>query len=450
MESFNFRQRIIARVILLGAILFAFFFAIMQKEWYVTSLFLITLFLLGLVELIHFLERWNREFNSLLFSIKKRDFSNIYPTLSNTSQEFRRAFEDLIKAYQEIKIEKELHYQYLQQLIENIRVAIVCFDDSGTVISINSPAKELLGVSFVQHIQTISAISPPLYQALTSIKSTSRKLISVTIGGEIFQLAIHSSRFKLLEKEYLLVSLQNIRQELDDQELESWKKLIRVLTHEIMNSVTPISSLSSALNDMLKDETGRLKEILAFQADDLEDLHCGLNTIENRSKGLLGFVNSYKSLTKLPNPSFTEFKVSELIHSIQQLMEPRMLSQKVSMTIDLPDPSMSISADRSMIEQVLINLVTNSMEAISGIENPQIKIRAYSQKREKMIEVQDNGKGIPDENIKDVFIPFFSTKESGSGIGLSISRQIMSLHGGTITVRSEPGSGAVFSLGFIS
>ena len=449
MASLSFRSKIILRVIVLGFILFSFIFALMQKELYVTSFFFFTLSVISLVELIYFLERWNREFNSLLLSIKKRDFSNAYPSLSNTSGEFRRAFDELILAYQEIKIEKELHYQYLQRLMENIRVAVICFEETGAAISFNSLAKELLGISSIRDIQSIAGISPELCQAITRISSSSGELISVTIGGEILQLSVHGSRFKLMDKEYLLVSLQNIRHELDDQELESWKKLIRVLTHEIMNSVTPISSLSNSLNSMLKDETGRAKTIPAFQTDDLEDLRCGLNTIETRSKGLLEFVNNYKKLTKLPTPVFAEFRAAEVIQTIQKLMEPRLLSQKVVLTIEESDPAMTIFADRGMIEQVMINLVTNSMDALSGIAKPQIKIRIYSGKGKKKIEVHDNGMGIPHENLKDIFIPFFSTKESGSGIGLSLSRQIMSLHGGTLTVRSEPGSGVVFILEFI-
>ena len=449
MASLSFRSKIILRVIVLGFILFSFIFALMQKELYVTSFFFFTLSVISLVELIYFLERWNREFNSLLLSIKKRDFSNAYPSLSNTSGEFRRAFDELILAYQEIKIEKELHYQYLQRLMENIRVAVICFEETGAAISFNSLAKELLGISSIRDIQSIAGISPELCQAITRISSSSGELISVTIGGEILQLSVHGSRFKLMDKEYLLVSLQNIRHELDDQELESWKKLIRVLTHEIMNSVTPISSLSNSLNSMLKDETGRAKTIPAFQTDDLEDLRFGLNTIETRSKGLLEFVNNYKKLTKLPTPVFAEFRAAEVIQTIQKLMEPRLLSQKVVLTIEESDPAMTIFADRGMIEQVMINLVTNSMDALSVIAKPQIKLRIYSGKGKKKIEVHDNGMGIPHENLKDIFIPFFSTKESGSGIGLSLSRQIMSLHGGTLTVRSEPGSGVVFILDFI-
>ena len=448
MGSISFRIRVIMRVILFGTLVFSFFYAWMQQEWYVTSIVLGILSIISLIELIRFFERWNVEFNSLLQSVRNRDFTNVYPALSGSKKEFRQAFDELTSVYQEIKLEKEVHYQYLQQLIENIKVAILCFDDSGAVISVNTTAKELLGLPALQHIDAIRGRSSDLYNTIVRTSAPVREQVTLNMGGDLLQLSVNRSRFKIGASWYVLLSLQNIRFELDGREVETWKKMIRVLTHEIMNSVTPITSLSTTLRELLRGDDGLAKKVSAIESEDLDDLYCGIQTIESRSSGLTRFVNSYKSLTRLPDPSFVPVRISELMASIRKLMEPVLSSKGIVLLIDQPDKMLTMNIDRAMVEQAVINLITNSAEAVTETKNKVIRIGIFTTWNGTVIEVLDNGKGIEIEHIHDIFVPFFSTKGHGSGIGLSLSRQIMALHAGTISVRSNPGVETVFTLHF--
>lgn len=450
MRSLNFRFKIIIRAGILGVTLFFFFYALMQKEWYVTSIFLAVAFLTGIIELIYFLERWNREFNTLLLSIRQHDFANVYPALTSTTREFEKAFSELVKVYQDIRIEKEIHYQFLQLLLENINVAVICFDNTGKVSAANSAAKNLLGAHAFRDIDLPDRILGNLYNEVLATNSAFREPVVVKKGNEEMRLAVTASRFRIQDNAYLLVSLQDIRHELEIQELDSWRKLIRVLTHEIMNSVTPISSLSEALCSLLKEKEKQPACAPGLTMEEMEDLRNGLATIEGRSKSLVVFVNAYKSLLKLPRPVLSVIPVNEMLEHLRQLLRPELLSGSIELVIDLRDPTLTIRADKGMLEQVLINLIRNAIEGVDRErgEAPEIICRAYTAGKITILEIQDNGKGIPEEIMPEIFVPFFTTKEKGSGIGLSLSRQIMSLHGGTITFYSKPGIKTLFRLVF--
>jgi nitrogen fixation/metabolism regulation signal transduction histidine kinase len=259
---------------------------------------------------------------------------------------------------------------------------------------------------------------------MVTLRAGQREVIRVNREGELLQLSVHVTEFRVRKEKFKLVSLQNIRHELEEQELDSWQKLIRVLTHEIMNSVTPVSSLSSAINEMLTDENGSRKALGTLSSDDLDDMYSSLETIEERSRGLLSFVADYKNLTRLPQPVFEDIAVEFLLNHMYRLFKKDMDSENINYQAQVPAHNMSICIDSMMIQQVLINLIKNAMEAI-----------------------RDNGKGIDEENLEKVFIPFYTTKRKGSGIGLSLSKQIMRLHKGSIHFQSDD-SGTVFNIEF--
>jgi len=382
--------------------------------------------------------------------MRQHDFANVYPTLTGTTKEFERAYSELVKVYQDIRIEKELHYQFLQMLLENVNVAVVCFDASGKVTATNSAAKSLFGVSSVQQMDTHNEIVGNLYQHVVASDTSFREPVRMKRGNEEMQLAVTSTRFKIMDTGYLLVSMQDIRHELETHELDSWRKLIRVLTHEIMNSVTPISSLSESLFGMLKEREKCPDQRVDFTQDELDDLRNGLSTIESRSKSLVVFVNAYKSLLKLPRPVLSDIQVNELLEHIRHLLGPELTSKKIAFLTDIADPSLTIKADKGMVEQVVINLIRNAIEGVdeTNAESPKIRCRAFSDEKITILEIEDNGKGIPEDIRDEIFVPFFTTKEKGSGIGLSISRQIMSLHRGTITFLSKSGTKTIFRLSF--
>jgi Signal transduction histidine kinase involved in nitrogen fixation and metabolism regulation len=245
-----------------------------------------------------------------------------------------------------------------------------------------------------------------------------------------------------------LITLQNIQTELQKQELEAWQNLTRVLRHEIMNSITPISSLTSTLREILDQDLVKKDEHYELKNEGADDLREGLNTIENRSKGLIKFIDAYREYTSLPQPKIQTVKLKDLIDKVTQLMRPEMKKTTIEFFYHCESEYLTIQADEEMIMQVLINLVKNAMEALTQNANGKIELLGKYSGDAVIIEVADNGHGIIPEAINRVFVPFFTTKKTGSGIGLALSRQIMQLHNGTLTVQSEPDVKTVFSLKF--
>jgi signal transduction histidine kinase len=252
----------------------------------------------------------------------------------------------------------------------------------------------------------------------------------------------------MIDKHYTLITLQDINSEIEQKEFEAWHKLIRILTHEIMNSVTPISSLSETMKSMLSDKAGSQKPLQDISSETITDILFSLNTIQKRSESLLDFVENYRKLTRVPKPVLEPVQIKPLLASIENLMREEFARQDITFAINVGDANQTLHLDASLIEQVIINLVRNSVHALEHRSNKKIEIKAYQEESTNVIEVHDNGKGIPEKELKDIFIPFFSTKKDGSGIGLSLSKQIMSLHNGRIRVSSKVDEGTSFYLVF--
>ncbi|MCD4746636.1 MAG: HAMP domain-containing histidine kinase [Bacteroidales bacterium] len=447
----NFRIKIIIRVILIGFSIFLLVFALYQDKWYFTSASLFLIVLTLLLELIFFVEKYNRDFNSLLFSIKHHDFTKSFITSSKKkiTDEQKNAFNIIINEFQNIRIEKESHYEYLKTLVEHIKTGIICFDENGDVNLVNTAAKNILNLNLLKNMESVKQADVELFNVLNEIKSGEKKVVKIKAGQEIIQLIILCTEFKLKNKLFKLASFQNIKNELDEQELEAWQKLIRILNHEIMNTVTPISSLSSEINEMLDGYDEGKRNLSEIDEDDMDDIYQSLKTIERRSKGLLKFVKTYKNISRLPKPDFADLKVEDIFRNIKILMEPELKKNKIQIIAYIDKKDMFIRADREMIEQVLINLILNAKDAMKDQDKPLIELKAIKTKENKVyIQVTDNGTGIETGNIDNIFVPFFTTKKNGSGIGLSLSKQIIRLCNGSISVQSEPGKGSVFSLSF--
>jgi signal transduction histidine kinase len=258
------------------------------------------------------------------------------------------------------------------------------------------------------------------------------------------QLSVQASKFVLLRESHTLITMQNIRSELEEREMQAWQNLIRVLTHEIMNSITPVSSLASTAAKILQNSNPS-----NIQADQLGDIAIAVQTIEKRSKGLLDFVQKYRQLTQVPKPSFQPIHIIDIIKRIENLLQPQMANKAIAFEVDVHPQRLKINADPALIEQALLNLIKNAIEALNGQESAKITVRAQlDSKARPIIAVSDNGPGISPTAIEKIFIPFFTTKKTGSGIGLSLARQIMRLHHGDIVVRSKETQGTTFTLGF--
>lgn len=449
--GFNkFRYKTILRVIAIATFMFAFVYAVYQEKWYVTITVcgLIVLFLLG--ELIYFVEFGNRELSKFLISIKYKDFSSYRNSIHATkkSSELKQAFTEISKEFQNVRIEKELHYQYLQTVFAHSRTAIICFSTDGKIQLVNEATKKLLDIKRIDNIGEIERVNPQLSESIKNIKPNTEKLVKLRLGSQLLQLSLQCTVFKLKEESYKMVSLHDVKEVLEEQELDSWKKLIRVLNHEIMNSVTPISSLSKALNEMMNEAMKKDKKQISLSDDESNDLIQSLQSIENRSRGLSKFVTNYKKITKLPQPNYGEVNIEGLVRHILRLLKAKLEEGNIAIELDI-EQDLQIIADHELIEQVVINLLLNAIEALAEKDKGMISINAYKHDDHILMEISDNGKGIPDDVLDQIFVPFFTTKKEGSGIGLSISKQIMQLHRGNLTVHTQLGSGSTFILKFI-
>lgn len=445
----NFRLGLIIRTIALAISIFFAIYSYYQNEWYVTTAVSVIISISVLIEIIRYAERYKRSLSDFLMSIKSRDFVSSANVSSGNKNVLQDAYNIILNEFKNIRIDKEIHYHYLKTLIEHIKTALISFDNKGNIDFINKPACELLNITDKQNINKIEKIDANLYKLIQRIKSGENELIKVKINDELQHLSIHATELKIIEKSIKLISIQNIRIELEYQELESWQKLIRVLTHEIMNSVTPISSLSSAINETLEETSKNKNTLNNLSDDDFDDMISSLKTIENRSKGLLKFVSSYKQLTRIPKPDFTEVNLNELINHCKNLLKQKFNEYNISFDLNSSSKKNICFADYEQIEQVIINMLINAIDAVKGVNNPKITIDILKRSayRNKLV-ISDNGKGIDPEELDKIFIPFYTTKKEGSGIGLSLSRQIMRLHNGTIHVNSKPGEGTQFILEF--
>lgn len=419
------------------------------EPWILTNIFLGLLIVGMSIALFSYVERFQKELGTFLMSIKHRDFSLNFSTVNQgkNTRQLHEAFNTILGSYRDLRVEKEVHYQYLQNIIEHIRVALICFKADGEVVLMNQAAHGLLGRPYLGNINGLNKVSDVLYDTIASLDPGEQVLKKLVLKGELHHLAIHKSSFKLVEGAFNLVSLQNIKSELEEQEVESWQKLIRVLTHEIMNSVTPVLSLTGALGRQL--ETLPDESSTPFSEDSLHDFQQGIRAIENRSEGLLQFVHAYRNLTRIPTPQIEPVRIQMIFDRLQYLFKEEWEKAGIEVELSVDPQELEILVDPNLLDQVLINLIKNAMEAVRERKGGTLSLHAFAGQNERtIIQVADNGKGIDRELQEKIFIPFFTTKKQGSGIGLSLSRQIMRLHKGNITFQSEPEEGTVFTLAF--
>jgi two-component system nitrogen regulation sensor histidine kinase NtrY len=356
----------------------------------------------------------------------------LYSALNSISQVFKR-----------ISAEKEAQFRYLEMLVEHLRVGILDLDENGKVHLTNQAFRNLLRKDVIFSLKSLEHFDTSLVNALKDIGSGETRLVKVRVHNEILQLSIHASEFSVEGKYHKLISMQNIRSELDAREMEAWQKLIRVLTHEIMNSVSPVISLSETLHDRVTQH----REPLQRHPDLFHSLDKGLEAIKVRSEGLHAFTQSYRQLASTPKVSLQDISVHALVQRVSLLMEPEMRQKSIRFEVTGDDGE--ITADPHLIEQVLINLLQNAIEAVSGKNDAFIHLRtSRSDQGHVCIHVTDNGKGMDAATAEKIFIPFFTTRKNGSGIGLAITKQILQLHHADLQFTTEEGRGSEFIIAF--
>ena len=446
----RFRTSCTIRVIFLALTIFAFFLLLFQTRLYAVTGITGALIVFQALILIRYVEQTNRALNRFLEAVKYEDFTQTFigSGLGSSFQELKSSFNEVLSKFQQARAEKEEHYRRLQTVVQHVGIGLISYRQDGEVELINNAAKRLLRIGHLKNVKNLESFSKDLSGTLLSIQSGERALVKVTEENELLQFIIFAAEFVLRGEPYRLVSIQDIQSELEAKEMEAWQNLIRVLTHEIFNSVTPISSLASTANSLLEErmESGTTGK---YGPDGLEDIQSAIRTIEKRSLGLLHFVESYRKLTRIPKPNFQIFTVASLFERVSQLMEAQMEEKSISFTVSVEPRSLELTADSALIEQILINLLRNAIDAVGRRKRPKIELKGRMDTRGRVtIQVADNGSGILEEVQEKIFIPFFTTKKKGSGIGLSLSRQIMRLHRGTIFVRSRPNRETVFTLRF--
>jgi nitrogen fixation/metabolism regulation signal transduction histidine kinase len=437
------------RVLLLSGSICLLAFLIFKTEFIATSIFLGLISAYQIFSLLRYVTRTNRDLNRFLLSIKHSDFSQSYTNQLKGSgfDELNTAFSEVTKEFQQAKIEKEEHFRFLQTIIDHVGIALIAFNPDGEVELINNATKKLLKIPRLGNIKDIESTSSRLTDKLGSISPGDKDLVKFKQGDNLLQLSIYATGFILRQQQLTLVAMQNIQSELEEKEMISWQNLIRVLTHEIMNSITPIASLASTATGLLEDN--KECKIPEDVNEVIIDVRHAVKTIEKRSKGLITFIDNYRKLTRIPKPDFKIVQVKDLFERVEILMKKQFEHHSIKFNTAVDPESLTITADPALTEQVLINLCKNSVEAVSGVSRPKIKLKAGTDGiGNPIVKVIDNGKGIAEEVAERIFIPFFTTKPEGSGIGLSLSRQIIRMHKGTIGVISTPGERTVFKLRF--
>jgi two-component system, NtrC family, nitrogen regulation sensor histidine kinase NtrY len=448
----NYRLNIIFRVILLAGSIFLTFYFVTSNQYFFGTVIVAVLVIFEITSLIRYLDRTNRELTSFLESIRFSEFTRSFQieSMGGTFNELNKAFNDVMHDFQKVRAEKEENFHYLQTIVQNIDVSVIAYSGDGNIELINKTAKKLFQLATIKNIKSLETLSPELVHTLFNIKPGENRLVKLQFDDDILQLAIYASTIKVKDKLVYLVTIKDIQNVLEEQETEAWQKLIRVLTHEIMNSITPIASLSSTLDLMLKGMVAEEQDAdLTIDKESVSEIQEALQTINKRSTGLLHFVNTYRNLTRIPKPNFKLCMVRELFVNIEKLMDEEMRRCGYEFIVHVEPENLEFTADDQLIEQVLINLLKNSVHALNGRPNGKIQLLGFLNKRGRVtLQVIDNGTGILKDVLDKIFIPFFTTKPSGSGIGLSLSKQIMRLHNGTISAHSEPEVETVFTMTF--
>lgn len=444
------KLKIIARFLLLLGLMGLLVYTWLVLGKYLRSVYLGGLIMLASIEFVWYVDKTNRDLGNFLLALLHNDFTTRFSASNKSKSQAHlyASFNAINQKFLELNADREVLSLHQQMLVAHLNVGIISFDRHGKVHLLNDAFRQILAQpqGLLHQVDDLQRINDPLYEAIKRVKAGERQVIKLQQGNQLLRLAIQATEFSLKGKHFKLISAQDIKGALDAQELEAWQKLIKVLTHEIMNSVVPITSLSDTLHMMLAQSLQN-KQTLSDKT--LADIQLGLDAIRNRSKGLVSFTETYKNLTRLPPPKFAQVSIPEIVNRLRQLMQPQLEAAQIPLLVDIPHDDIYILADVQLIEQVLINLIKNAIEALEHQAHPHITLQVgLSPEGKTWVKVKDNGQGIAADKLDKVFVPFFTTKPQGSGIGLSLCRQIMLMHQGDLSCSSTVGQGAVFTMIF--
>jgi two-component system, NtrC family, nitrogen regulation sensor histidine kinase NtrY len=439
MKNFAFLIVLFSILIFACALLGAHFF--LAKNYNLAALFLILMVFFA-VRIIQKSTTLNKKMMRLFEAIQYQDFAITFKSDSDLGPSFKNLNQELnavIKSFNQVRAEREATLHFVQAVVHQINVGIFSYGADGKIDIINQAATNLLSAYRLHNIATIKKLNPEIYDIISSLKSGESKLLK----NNDQELSFSLTEILLRGRKLRLISIQNIKSELQLRELEAWQNLTKVLRHEIMNSVTPIVSLSETMEEIVGTDLQNLK---GPEAEAVTDLKYALQTVKKRSKGIMNFVNAYREFTNIPKPNLQEVPVDLLFKNLQNIYKKHLDDTASPRLVFEMNQDFSVLIDQEQIEQVLLNLIKNAFEANYTANKPMITVRASLINNQKKIDVIDNGEGINEDQIEKIFVPFYTSKESGSGVGLSLSRQIMQNHGGNLSYHKNPTGGSIFRI----
>jgi two-component system nitrogen regulation sensor histidine kinase NtrY len=445
----RFTYRLLFRLLVINLLAILLYNLIERTNLFFTIIGVAIILLAALISLYHYINQIREDIKRFILAVKTRDSTlNFRNKVTNGSfPELYESFNDIIQVHKNIQLEKDSLFLLLKTILEQVPVGVIVINetkdagDKNEIVLINQAATSLLNVPAYKYWHRLSQHLPLFSNEIDSIKSGGKKFIEIKIQDKLIQLSTEIIPLNLYQNNYTIISFQNIKDEIEQKESEAWNRLIGVISHEILNSITPISSLSDTVNTMIQD-----KSMLTIE--ELEDLKPAIQTIKRRSEGLLDFVKDYRLIAELPTPVLSYHTIGEILKHIKILMQPFAQGKNIILKVEQTSSKISLNIDLKLIEQALINLVTNSIYALQDIDQGVIEIAYRLELNKLYLEVSDNGKGVSAELMEKIFVPFFTTRKNGSGIGLTITRNIMKMHYGSLEVASVPFEKTTFSLVF--
>jgi two-component system nitrogen regulation sensor histidine kinase NtrY len=443
--------------ILIGLVALVFSWSLTREYMIITSAGFLALWIVLIGNLIRLTGKTNRDLARFLQTFRYDEAVTRFKVDRRDKRQARlySSFNRILDAFQDVRKNKEADHRLLHDIIDHAGVAMILFDHNGKIRHLNKAFRKLIPESPADHLGNLDRSIPGLAEKLEGLVPGRQELYEIKPDaksafepGKSYKVILDAREFRQDETVLKLVTLQNIRAQIEQTESDAWEKLVRIINHEIMNSVSPINLLSASLIARLETGAGPKK---ANEMDDqvIEQALVGLHTIKKRATGLSRFVESYRSITGMSPPALTDTHLEEVLKRILKLLEPRINEKKIEVITKISPPGLYVRADENYFEQVIINLLTNSIEALSNTRKPKITIDCYTTENELIIDISDNGPGIPPDRLEKIFMPFFTSKDEGAGIGLPFARQVMKLHQGFIHVKSDPGKVTVFTLTFM-
>ena len=450
MASDRFRQSLLFQQALIIANCLVLAWLVVATSYTIPTGLCIAALIIQVIVLIRYLDHTNRTLARFLVTIRQRDFAQNFvdPDAPASVQALGTAMQDVIASLQQARTEKEEQASYLDVLVRHIPVAVIAMDETGKVTLYNNAARRLFGINNMTQVENLRQFDPDLADAVITIGPGEEQLVKVLSENKLFRLSIGATALRLGGRELKIVSVQDIQQSLESQESEAWQNLIRVLNHEIMNSMTPITSLA---------QTGRrnVEDLMAGLEQDnpsleaLQDIRDALEAMGNRGAGLMRFVDSYRSLASLPQVNARPFRLDAFVDRIHRLMASDFQAAGVSWVSNTHPVSLELNGDAQLLEQAVINLLKNARESLAGRTEPAVSLTAkLGDKGKVIIAISDNGCGMDEETLGNIFVPFYTTKRGGTGVGMNLVRRIVRLQGGQVHVQSEPGKGSSMRLVF--